>query len=361
MANNKIDRTIHSGNATSYTESSADFGTIKNRLKSLQPEKANDAGKAYSAVAKELADKARLLTEKHAGALTEAWGGDAAQKALNQLKQIHWTANELATKSTQSAQTMNWYGTEILQWYKDAGDHMSDGIFSTSGDDHEAQKMMTKLNGRTAQAQNGIPQTITTDLPTDHGEIGTPTNPGKPGGPGSGPGGPGTGPGSPSLPKDPFGNPPNSHTHLPTENYPTDPTHHTTTTQPPGIGVDTGGDSHLAGWTPPGGGGFPGGGGGGLGGDPLGGAGGGFPGGGGLGSGPGGLGAGSMGAGGLGTSGFGNAGAAAEQGGMGAGGRGMMPMGGHGQGEKERERSTWLTEDDDIWGDDGDAAPPLIG
>ena len=45
------------------------------------------------------------------------------------------------------------------------------------------------------------------------------------------------------------------------------------------------------------------------------------------------------------------------------GGRGMMPMapGGHGQGEKERERSTWLTEEDDVWGGDGDAAPPLIG
>jgi hypothetical protein len=39
-------------------------------------------------------------------------------------------------------------------------------------------------------------------------------------------------------------------------------------------------------------------------------------------------------------------------------------MGGHGgsgEGEEERERSTWLTEDDDVWGGDGDAAPPVIG
>lgn len=37
----------------------------------------------------------------------------------------------------------------------------------------------------------------------------------------------------------------------------------------------------------------------------------------------------------------------------------MMPMHGSGQkDEEERERSTWLTEDDDVWG--GDAAPPGV-
>jgi hypothetical protein len=48
---------------------------------------------------------------------------------------------------------------------------------------------------------------------------------------------------------------------------------------------------------------------------------------------------------------------------------GMMPMmpppmmgGAQGAGSQDRERSTWLTESEDIWGsDDGDVAPPLIG
>jgi len=37
-------------------------------------------------------------------------------------------------------------------------------------------------------------------------------------------------------------------------------------------------------------------------------------------------------------------------------------MGGHGGGgdEEERERSTWLTEDEDVWGA-GEAPPPVIG
>jgi hypothetical protein len=38
----------------------------------------------------------------------------------------------------------------------------------------------------------------------------------------------------------------------------------------------------------------------------------------------------------------------------------MMPMTGGGQnnGGQDRERSTWLAEDDDVWG--GDEAPPGV-
>jgi hypothetical protein len=101
-------------------------------------------------------------------------------------------------------------------------------------------------------------------------------------------------------------------------------------------------------------------------------------GGGGLGSGGGGLGAGGgLGGGGLGSDGGagagsglaggangGGAGFGGGPGGAGAGaaaGRGMMsPMHGGGQGDEgERERNTWLTEDDDVWGAD-EASPGVI-
>jgi hypothetical protein len=39
----------------------------------------------------------------------------------------------------------------------------------------------------------------------------------------------------------------------------------------------------------------------------------------------------------------------------------MGGHGGQGKGEEERERSTWLTEDEDVWGGDADTAPPVIG
>jgi hypothetical protein len=358
----RVDRTIHSGKAAVQKDDTSDFDAVKNRLKALQPDKANQASTAYSAVAKELAAKARLLTEKHAPALIEAWGGDAAQKALDQLKLIHWTANDLSTKSTTSAQTMKWYGTEILQWYKDAGNSMEDGFIHTGGDDDRARELMNRLNTRTAEAQNGIPSTITTDLPARHGDQGVPTNPG---GPGGGPGGlPGGGPGGgggAKIPKgDPFGKSGGNTPHLPGDGSQFPNGSDGKFPGSDGNGGLGGPGTDLAGFNPAsgGGGGL---GGGGMGGDPFGaGAGGGLGGGpGGLGSAGAGLGAG---AGGLGA-GAGGLGAGAGANGMGAAGRGMMPMGGagHGQGEKERERSTWLTEDEDVWGADGDAAPPLIG
>ncbi|QFG22081.1 WXG100 family type VII secretion target [Actinomadura sp. WMMB 499] len=146
---------------------------------------------------------------------------------------------------------------------------------------------------------------------------------------------------------------------------------------PGGGGGIGGGSSDLAGL--PGGGGLSGGGGS-LGGDPfgrggLGGGGGGMPGGGGaLGGAGGGMGGAMPGAGGLagggmgGGRGAGGAGAGGKGLGSGAGGRGMMggaPMGGGGGGgnnQEEHERTTWLTEDEDVWGgNDGDTAPPVIG
>ncbi|MFI7119455.1 hypothetical protein [Amycolatopsis sp. NPDC049868] len=58
----------------------------------------------------------------------------------------------------------------------------------------------------------------------------------------------------------------------------------------------------------------------------------------------------------------GKAGAGTGKGGSGVGG---MPMGGApgaaGQGERERERTTWLREDEDVWGANPDAPPGVIG
>lgn len=68
--------------------------------------------------------------------------------------------------------------------------------------------------------------------------------------------------------------------------------------------------------------------------------------------GPGGAGAGGAGA--AGGRGAGRAGAAGAAGGPMHGGRG-------GGDEEERERSTWLLEDEDVWSGDGDVPPPVIG
>jgi hypothetical protein len=359
-------------------ETSASFDAVKKRFKALDPSKASDAGDAYLRAANELAKKAESLSKRHAPALIAAWGGDAAQQALDQMGRIHWTANELAGKSAVSAQTLKWYGTEILPWYKNLGDKMSDGTFHTGKDDTQARMLMNRLNLRTNWAQAGFPAEVKKDLPSDKGGV-TPNGPGGPGGPGGGMptgGGGGGMPKGAKLPKsDPFGNMnDNKNPHLPDDsskfpdntNLPKD-----NSSFPNGSGNGT----NLAGFHPPGGGGGLPDGGGGPGGDPFGkgGLGGGGLGGGGLGGlGPNGLGGGGLGgvggtrgagaAGSLGSAAAADEAAAAGNAGR-MGGAGMMPMapGGAGQGQQERDRSTWLHEDEDVWGAVVDVTPPLIG
>ncbi|MEU8296362.1 hypothetical protein AB0C04_03610 [Micromonospora sp. NPDC048909] len=56
----------------------------------------------------------------------------------------------------------------------------------------------------------------------------------------------------------------------------------------------------------------------------------------------------------------GAAGGARGAGARGAGVAGMGPGGGAGYGEQESARNTWLEEDEDVWGADGDGAPGIL-
>jgi uncharacterized protein YukE len=365
----QVDYPIWSKPATPEVETTAGFDTIKDRFKALKPERLTSAASAYQEAASELARLTNDL-QKHAQALIDAWEGDAAQKALDRLGQLHWTANKLSEDSIKTARTLHWYGNDIMQWYKDLGDKMSDGMIHTGGDDDQARRLMNRLNQRTATAHNSFPQKVTKDLPQSGvGDLGNP-----PGGPGGGPSGLGGGPsglggnpggmgGGSQLPKtDPFKNNPNG-PHLPSDNNSHVPVGNNLPidhSKLPGGSGGGGGGSQLAGLHPPGGGGLGGGGlggglgggTGGLGGDPFG-AGNGL--GGAPGTGPGSL-----------ASGGPGAGVGPGNGTPGAAGRGGMmppmypPGAGHGQGGKERERTTSLIEEEDVWGADEPTAPSMI-
>ncbi|MWA06023.1 hypothetical protein F8568_037865 [Actinomadura sp. LD22] len=366
---------------------------VKKKLSSINSEPVKDAGTAYSDAADALAEMSTAL-RGFAQTLVKHWKGDEAKKAVAQLQQVHKTSIELSNSSHTNASTYHWYGTQILDWYKQAGKDASDGWIHTSGDDKGGRELMQRFLNRTGEAFNAHPAQITKDLPEDHG--GLSDKPTYPGGPGSGGGG-GFGGGGGGLPGGGAGG------------------------AGGGFGSDPGGlgkfgsggaggsnpfapaadgGPHLPGGGGAGSGGFGsdpgglGGGGGSLGSDPGGlgsdlssfpggGGGGGLPstglgggGGGGFGADPGGLGGGAGAGGGLGGFGTTPGGLGAAGGGLGAGGAagaagragagrmGGMPMGhgGHGNGkEEERERTTWLSEDDDVWGADDDTAPPVIG
>ncbi len=374
---------------------------VKDYLDGTNASQVANAGNAYDQASASLANLAgRLVT--HAQLLSENWGGQSASQAIGQFKDLHDAAANAANANWQVGNVLSWYGNEILPWYVQNAPHpgtLGGWYEDVGGDDTNAdgaaQQHLARLNDRIVQASNAYPAAVQMKLPppgTDNqgyggggsgggGAGGGVRGGGIPGGPGGGipgggiPGGPGGGiPGGPGGGMPGGGGPGGG---IPGGGI-------------PGGGVPGGGHGSLAGYNPPGvpGGGLPGG----PGGIPGGGiAGGGIPGGGLAGGGPGAGGLGGGGLGGLpipgggvlggGLDGAGDAGLSGGAGGLaaeeaaardaaaaeGMAGRGMtgMPMmggAGGGQGGKERERQTWLTEDEDFWGaNEGDLAPPVIG
>jgi uncharacterized protein YukE len=339
-------------------------------LDALQPEAVDKAGTKYSAVATRMNTTISDLY-KHAQTLSEHWGGDDADGAMKNMQKMYNQAQQIQSTSSTTGSTLTGHAQTLRNFKNPANRPQGAGALETglsvvagplgfgadrAAHNHAAREYMSHLQGYTKDANANFPAHIRSDQAYAGQTQYTPnTTPDPNGGGGGGGGGGGAGhvPGAGGT----GGHIPGSGTggHIPGSGTGGHIPGSGTGGHIPGSG--TGGDipgsgdlggaggTDLAGFHAPGGGGGLGGG---LGGDPMGGAAGG-----GLAGGPGALG----GAG-------GGLGAGAGAGGAGAGmaGRGMMPMmGGHGQGEKERERSTWLTEDEDVWGGDGDAAPPMIG
>jgi hypothetical protein len=374
---------------------------VKDYLDGTNAGQVANAGNAHNQASISLANLAgRMVT--HAQLLSENWGGQSATQAIGQLQDLHGAATNAANANWQVGNVLSWYGNEILPWYVQNAPHpgtLGSLWEDVGGDDTAAdtaaQQHLARLNDRIVQASNAYPAAVQMKLPPStnsqgYGGGGSGGGAGAGGGAGGIPGGgiPGGGvPGGhvPGMPGGPGGGIPGGHVPgMPGSGGPGGggpgggiPGGGIPGGGIPGGGVPGGGPGSLSGYHPPS---VPGGG--------FGGPGGGVP-GGGLSGGPGGGGLGGGGLGGLPLSGGEALGGGLDGAGAGAGagsglaaeqaaareaaaadgmaGRGgmMTPMmggAGGGQGGKERERQTWLTEDEDFWGaNEGDAAPPVIG
>jgi uncharacterized protein YukE len=358
------------------------FDEFKKVINNMQPARVDAAGDAYQQVANRMKTTLETIYNQ-AKVLRDHWGGEAADQQMQQMQKLYDQAFEIHRVSTQTAGALKAHAKMQASWQQVVQNDPDWNSFGDYwfGDTHVGTEMMNALNDQTVASNNNFPPQIQSDMPqsslADYDPSKMPGGPGNiPGGGGHMPGGggmPGAGhlpggggmPGAGHLPGagDGTGNLPGGG-HLPgSGNDLSGSGHLPGGGSLPGAGhLPAGSGTHLAGFDPTSGlgsGGFPGGGG--MGGDPLGGAGSL-----GAGSGPGGLGAGGLGAGGLTGGGLGG-GAGAAGAGMNAAGRagmgpGMMPMhpGGQGQGDKERERHTNLTEDEDVWGAQ-EGGPGLIG
>jgi len=311
--------------------------------------------------------------------LAACWTGENANNALQIVDTLMGDADTIGTNANACKASFDEF-QKSWSTLKGKAESLDDGFAFTSlgADDGQAHEIYKQFNDAMDTAMHSMPSQLVYHTPLTQGDDHQQT----PGGPGPGPGPGGFGPGNygPGPGPGHYGPGPGTYGPGPGNgpgDYGPGPGNGPGTYGPgngpgsygpggygpgsfgpggygPGYGTDSGNvGSSLAGYD----GGGAGSGGFGLGAGGVGAGAGGLGAGGGLGSGAAGSGmAGGM-AGGMGS---GAAGAGAGVAGPGAGGgRGgmMMPMHGAGQnGDQDRDRSTWLSEDDSVWG--ADEAPP---
>jgi hypothetical protein len=372
-------------------------GDVRSEVEKAMKGSNPDGLKAKAQIWSQVSTKASGYSTKLSGAIskiTGAWEGDDADQATKILQGLYATVSSQSTHAANMSSALANMGAN-LQSVKDSYGHDEStmggiGNYFSGSDDRGAASAYKSLMTNFQENLGIMPKTVPTEIKSGaaSSSISPPPPPPKTGGAGGAPsvGGPGSAAHG--------ANPTPAHIQQPTLHHPTTTDPNTTdptwknpdytdpTGNDPGLnngGTDPNGPGGVSPYSGGGGGiGVPGGSGAGLdtGGSlaGLGGAGGGLgAGGGGLGAGDasgvgagagalnGGLGAGAGAGSSAGGSGLG-AGAGTPGGAVGAaGGRGMMmPMHGAGQGdEDERERSTWLSEDEDVWGNEDDV-PTVI-
>jgi uncharacterized protein YukE len=332
-----------------------DYEELRQIVQAMNPGAVERAGTAYRQMADRIAETMDLILDQ-SQKMAEVWSGDDAEAALQRMNKAYQQAHTIQQVSTQTSTALSehadmqrryqrevgeehWYGTDIGAGGTSVGDWLQ-------GDSHVGREIMERLQADTDTSNRNFPDSVrytkgedinvvnpnprTSTQPTsgrtpdsvdpgvaDAGHINTGRGAAS---------GPGTLSDSGGAANDPGG---------------------------------TGGGTDLAGYSPPGGGGSLGGGlgsGGGLGGGSAA-----------LGIGSPGAGPGAGGPGGI-VGGFpasADGARASVPGRGGAAGQGGMPMGagaGRGGGEEEdRERTTWLAEDEDVWtADDDDVVPPVV-
>jgi hypothetical protein len=154
---------------------------VKALIEPIQPDRVVTAGGAYERASAKLTELASNLID-HAQKLAGAWGGATAPKAIAQMQQLHETAVELANTSQGTASVLKWYGSTIQPWYKSQilnmndtlGDKLTGFFTGTDPANTAAANQLAKLNARTVEAYNSIPPAANKNLPPLTGSYGAP-------------------------------------------------------------------------------------------------------------------------------------------------------------------------------------------
>lgn len=347
-----------------------DYDALKQIVRSMKPGEVEEAATAYSEMSTRMKTSYDIL-RRQAGALAEAWGGEPADRALAKMRKLHDAAHEIRSKSAETGAAFHGHAATQRKWQSTIKDEHWYGVEIGSGDtgvgdwlrgeSHMGRELMQQMQQDTVKSNEKFPASLRTAVVTTEVDAFDPVDDGEGGGAAAG-----VDAGRPVSPTPGLGgsgyDASGASEHLiggsgqggdawsgANDGGPVEQTL-------PGSVV--GGDTSLAGMRP---------GPGGFGSTEMGSV---EP-GGGLGAAGARSGAGGAAFGGLGG-GLGGAGAAsghvgrtalAGPGGHAPGRGGLMPMAPQsGQSdEKERERSSCLTEDEDVWDPGDDTTPPVIG
>jgi uncharacterized protein YukE len=180
-------------------------------LHRLDPAALQEAGRAHTALGRELDTMAAQLTQE-SQTLAQHWSGAAARRAQAQFQRLHTQTATLAAQATRTGSVLTWLGTQVMPAFRDPSDA------------RQAQQYLTSLSAALVRANGALPPEIgvsgTAQLasaapapaPSNSNSSASPGNP-TPGDPASGNPAPGnlaslnnsnspTPPGNPTAPSD---------------------------------------------------------------------------------------------------------------------------------------------------------------
>lgn len=149
-------RQIKTGARPTGSVEGLNLEAVQARFSSTDPGAVADAGIAYCAAARNLAE-AEDEFARAVKYLTDHWQGDAADSALQELRKLEANARELGARSRQTGDALQRYG-QILAKYQAVT--LDPGFIRTKSDDRYAQRLMARLNTRTAEAYDALPDDV---------------------------------------------------------------------------------------------------------------------------------------------------------------------------------------------------------
>ncbi|HEY2239477.1 MAG TPA: hypothetical protein VGI21_11840 [Streptosporangiaceae bacterium] len=170
-------------------------------LHGLNPAALQEAGRAHTALGRELDTMAAQLTQE-SQTLAQHWSGATARRAQAQFQQLHTQTATLAAQATRTGSVLTWLGTQVVPAFRDPSDP------------RQAQQYLTSLSAALVRANGALPPEIggagtaqlasATPGPASNSPAspGNPTSPGSPGSPGN-PGPANPAPSNPTTLSDP--------------------------------------------------------------------------------------------------------------------------------------------------------------